>query len=213
VTTNGERAARPGRSWLVDDGPAKTSPVRKYVGSILVTLAVLVGIGFGLGVWNPWKLVFLNVYFGNVFAGMVLMFALLLVGVWVLTPVTSEARQSKRQWARLGLGAGLLVMLMAWGVAGDSLGGDHKVVATSADGTRRLVMITHSPDDRELRIWAGKGLGARDRGWLGLACGEVVGTFSGNDQVQVVSVYGDFDLRLDPKTGTPIDTIGPTCSG
>jgi hypothetical protein len=198
---------------LVDDGPTKTSAVRKYIGLVLVAFAAVVAIGFGLGVWNPWKLVFLEVYFGNLFIGLVLLFASLLVGVWLLTPVTSEATQSKRQWARLGLAAALLASLMVWGVAGDSLSGDYKVVATSADGTRRLVMVTYSEEDRELRIWAGKGLAARDRGWLGLACGEVVGTFSGNDQVQVVSVYGDFDLRLDPRTGAPIDTIGPTCTG
>jgi hypothetical protein len=180
---------------------------------VLVSLAVLVALGFGSGLWNPWDLVFLKIYFGNPFIGLVLLFGLLLVGIWLLTPVTSEATQSKRQWARLGLGAALLASLMAWGVAGDAVGGDYKVVATSSDGTRRLVMVTRSQDDRELRIWVGKGLTARDRGWLGLACGEVVGTFSGNDQVQVASVYGDFDLRLDPKTGAPIDTIGPTCAG
>jgi hypothetical protein len=198
---------------LVQDGPPKTSAVRKYGGAALLALAALVAIGFGLGVWNPWKLVSLELYFGNLLVGLVLLFALLLVGVWMLTPVTSEATQSKRQWARLGLAFALLVSLMAWGVAGDRLSGDHRVVATSADGTRRLVLVTYSEDDRELRIWAGKGLAARDRGWLGLACGEVVGTFSGNDQVQVASVYGDFDLRLNPETGAPIDTIGPTCAG
>lgn len=213
MTTNGERVGEPGRSWLVDDGPGKTSRTRRYIGLALLVIAAILALGFGFGLWNPWSLVFLEVYFGNVFVGLVLLFASLLVGVWLLTPVTSEATQSKRQWARLGLAAALLMSLMAWGVAGDTLSGDYKVVATSADGTRRLVMVTYSEDDRELRIWSGKGLTARDRGWLGLACGDVVATFSGNDQVQVASVYGDFDLRLDPKTGTPIDTIGPTCAG
>jgi hypothetical protein len=41
----------------------------------------------------------------------------------------------------------------------------------------------------------------------------VTGRFDGRDRVHIATVYGEFDLRLDPATGRPVDTIGPTRVG
>lgn len=201
-------------AWLADEEPAaaRTSPARRIVGLVAAGLTIAVLLLFALGAWNPWHLVVLSRYFGNPLLGVVVGSGLALAAVWLLTPVVSEAAQGRRLWARFLLGAVLLVSLGAWGLFGSHFSGDYRVVAESADGSRRLVMHTRI-DDRELRIWSGTGLTARDRGLLGLACGEVIGTFSGNDRIHVSSVYGEFDLTLDPATGAPTRTIGPTCSG
>lgn len=199
-------------SWLSDEEPPRRNPVRFVAGVAVGVVALLVLIAFVLGAVNPWRLVVLEAYVGNPLLGATIFFAMSLAAAWLLTPVSNEAAQGSRLWVRLGLAALLLVSLAGYAVAGELFGGEYRVVAESSDKSRRLVMRVQG-EDRELRIWAGKGLGARDAGRLGLACGDVVGSFSGNDQVQVASVYGDFDLRLDPDTGAPIDTIGPTCSG
>jgi hypothetical protein len=203
-----------GRAWLADEDPRdqRMSRVRVIIAVVLAVMALCSLVLFVLGAWNPWRLVVLVVYFGNPMAGAFVVSLLVFLSVWLLTPVVNEAAQNRRLWLRFGLGALVLVTLGVYGVGGSVFGGDYETLAESADGSRRLVMRTHG-EDRELRIWAGTGLRASDRGWLGLACGNVVGSFSGNDQVHVASVYGEFDLRLDPDTGDPIDTIGPTCSG
>jgi hypothetical protein len=206
---NGGRSA-----WLSDDAPAapKFLTVRRTAGLVLAAAAVLVAIGTVLGAWNPWRLVVLLRYFGDPFAGATLVSALLLVSVWLLTPVTLEARQGTRLWARLILAALLLVAFGTWAVAGGRFGGSYEEIAHSSDGSRRLVVRVQG-EQRELHIWSGTGVAARDRGRIGLACGEVVGSFTGNDRVRVSSVYGQFDLRLNPQTGAPESTMGPTCSG
>jgi len=212
--TESSRTAKPRPAWLVEDEPdaARPRPVRRIAGAVVASLAAAALVVFVLGAWNPWDLVVLLRYFGNPLAGAVWVFGLSLAGVWLLTPVLNEATQGRRLWARFLLGASLLLSLAVWGVAGSAFGGDYQVIAQSPDGSRRLVVRT-AGEDHELRIWSGTGLAARDRGHLGLACGNVVGAFTGNDRVHVASVYGEFDLRLDPATGKPENTMGPTCSG
>jgi hypothetical protein len=166
-----------------------------------------------IGVANPWQLARVRYYFGNPAAGAVWVLAFVFVAVWLLTPVTVEARQNRRLWVRFLLGALLVLAAGFYGLFGSQFfTGETRVVATSADGQRSLVEITRF-DDHELRIWSGTGWATRDAGHLGLACGEVAGRFDGRDRVHVSSAYGEFDLRLDPGTGRPLDTIGPTCAG
>jgi hypothetical protein len=179
---------------------------------VFALLTVFTLVVFALGVWNPWHLAKVTYYFGNPSAGAVWVLAFTLVAVWLLTPVTVEARQNRRLWLRFLLGALLLLAVGFYGVFGNQFfTGNWRVVATSADGQRALVEITRF-EDRELRIWTGTGWAARDAGRLGVACGEVAGRFDGTGRVHVSSVYGEFDLRLDPRTGRPLDTIA-TCSG
>jgi environmental stress-induced protein Ves len=73
--------------------------------------------------------------------------------------------------------------------------------------------VTHL-DNRELRILVGQGLGLRDAGRAGRPCGpHAAARFVAEDVVHITSDYGDFDVQLDPKSGRPVNPMGPTCSG
>ena len=186
---------------------------RRATGVALAGLTVLLAIAFAAGAWNPWRLVVLADRFGNPTVGAVWVLAGTLASVWLLRPVVNEATQHRRIWLRVGLGALLVLSLGCYGLFGAQFGrGEHTVVIGSTDGQRRVVLVSRF-EDRTLRIWTGAGLGTRDAGYLGLACGQVTGRFDGRDRVHISTAYGDFDLRLDPSSGRPLDTIGPTCSG
>jgi hypothetical protein len=203
-----------GDNWANNELARRPSSRRRRLfGLGLAAFTIVLTIAFVAGVWNPWRLVILADYFGNPTAGIVWVLASTLVSVWVLGPVVSEAAQHRRVMVRFGLGAMLALSIGCFGLFGAQFGdGEHRVVATSPDGQRKLVLVSRF-DDRTLRIWSGTGLGVRDAGYLGLACGAVTGRFDGRDKVHVSSLYGEFDLRLEPATGRPIDTIGPTCVG
>jgi len=185
---------------------------RRAIGIAVAGLTVLLTVVFVAGAWNPWRLVVLADHFGNPTAGAVWVLAGTLVSVWLLRPVVSEAAQNRRIMLRVGLGAMLVLSLGCYGLFGAQFGrGEHTVVVSSTDGERRVVLVSRF-DDQTLRIWTGSGLGARDAGYLGLACGKVTGRFDGRGRVHISTAYGEFDLRLDPATGRPIDTIA-TCTG
>jgi len=216
------------QKWLCEDWPvgptagiwADSEPtsrpprrLRRAIGLVLATFTVLLTVAFAAGVWNPWRLVVLADYFGNPVVGVVWILAFTLASFWVLGPVVSEAAQHRRVMIRFGLAAMLALSLGCFGLFGAQFGdGEHTVVARSTDGQRKLVLVSRF-EDRTLRIWSGSGLGMRDAGYLGLACGAVTGRFDGRDRVHISTAYGEFDLRLDPATGRPVDTIGPTCVG
>src|SRR5262249_8735866 len=78
---------------------------RRSIGVGLAALTIAVTLIFAAGLWNPWHLVILAGYFGNPVAGVVWILAGVLVSVWLLRPVTSEAAQHGRIMLRFGIGA------------------------------------------------------------------------------------------------------------
>jgi hypothetical protein len=159
------------------------------------------------GAWNPWRYVMLAEYFRDPFAGAALVIALAAAGGWLM-PVRSEAVQHRRvlvRWALTGL---LVVSLISFGIATEAYRRAVKTVATHGD--RRLVSITVR-DHSELRMYAGSGLTERDVGHVGIGCEGTTATFVGRDEVKISNNYDQFDIHLDPATGTPRNVMGLRC--
>jgi hypothetical protein len=186
---------------------------RRLLGWLLVVLAVLAIVAYTLGTWNPWRLVILEKDLSNPALGAVIFFALAFIASWVLAPVTNSAAQAGRLWLRFGLAIALIAALVALGVLSPLFSHQYTEASRSPRGTRAIAFVNKDRDDQQLRVWIGRGLRQRDVGALGHPCGDASVQFRGEDVVHVSTVYGDFDLRLDPASGKPLDVLGPTCSG
>jgi hypothetical protein len=180
--------------------------VAAWLAGVMLVLAVF-------SVWNPLDLVVLWRYLGNPFRDAVLFFTLAVAASWLLRPVENEAVQRGRARWRIGLAVGLVVSLIAWGLFHQFFVAEHRVVATSPDGTRRAVLYDPGTDLQRLHVWVGSGLLARDFGDLGKPCGISTITFRGDDVLHVATSYGEWDITLDADTGRPEARLGPTCSG
>jgi len=191
----------------------RVSTPRRVTGVVLLVLTVATAVAFAAGAWNPWHLVALAQYFSNWPLGLLVVAILALGTSWVLLPVRHEVAQGPRIVLRIVAGLVAFASLLCWGITGSTFGGSRTVLARSADGQRAVALVEHGPDDRQLRVWVGNGLGAREVGVLGPACGEVTVRFTSRDSVAIATNYGDFQLRLDPATGEPLDVIGSTCAG
>lgn len=194
--------------------PRGRSLIRHALGFLVLLVAVLVIVGVVAGVWNPGRYVVLERYFGDPLLGALVALALLVLWSWLLLPVRAEARQNTRIVLRTVLGVLLVLSLIAFGLFHARTVRTYRVVSHSPSGDLALALVTSDGgEERELRIWRGRGLGMRDQGSLGRPCGAFTATFRGESSVHVATVYGDFDLTLDPGTGRPLTSIGPTCSG
>ncbi|HET6211873.1 MAG TPA: hypothetical protein VFE14_03265 [Micromonosporaceae bacterium] len=187
--------------------------VRRIAGVLVATAAATLLVLFALGTWNPWDSVVLTSSFGNPTFGLAMVAALTLLASWLLAPIRNEATQARRGIVRVVSAVALVLGLLSWGLVGGAFSVQTDVIARSADQDRSVVVVLHGRDDRQLHIWSGRGLATRDRGALGIACGEVTASFLGHDEVQIVTSYGTWQLRLDPATGRPLDRLGPRCSG
>lgn len=167
------------------------------------------------GLVNPWHLVVLDRYFNQPGVGVMIAAALTVLAARMLAPVSNEAAQARR--ARIQITAAIIGVagLLCWGAAGQFFNsGASTVLSRSATGDRAVVVVERSPDDRELRMWSGRGLAERDVGRLGPACGEgIKARFLDANEVEVDTVYGAFRFRLDPATGRPLEPMGTRCSG
>jgi hypothetical protein len=192
--------------------PALSLP-RRILGLTAAVLAAFALAGFVAGAWNPWRLVRLQQYFNDPFFGLLVVNVLALLAFWLLAPVRSEAAQRGRHTIRWLLILALLPVGMCYGLLHGIFTLETREVATSPSGERRAAFVTHG-DDRALRIWSGRGLGLRDAGRVGAPCGPTVTVrFLAEDLVHISSHYGDFDVRLAPDTGRPLNPMGDTCSG
>ncbi|HET8657858.1 MAG TPA: hypothetical protein VFM55_02545 [Micromonosporaceae bacterium] len=187
--------------------------LRRLLGIIAAVLALAVAVGFSLGTWNPWHLVALDRYLGNPPAGLLIFAVLAFVAAWLLLPVANEAAQGRRIAVRVGAAALILIGFFCWGLAGQIFAPPMTTELARSPDRDRAVVLVERENDRQLRLWAGRGMTARDMGSLGLACGHVTARFIGPDEVEVLTSYRDWRLRLDPATGAPLDTIGPRCAG
>jgi hypothetical protein len=187
---------------------------RRALGIALLVLTVAVAVGFAAGVWNPWRLVVLSEYFGSFPLGLLVISVLAFATSWVLLPVRHEVAQGLRIKLRIATGVAILLSLFCVGFTGSAfLPATSTVLARSPDGQRAVALVERGLDDRKLQVWVGAGLAAREAGDLGPACGPVTVRFDGPDRVAISTNYGDFQLRLDPATGVPLDGIGSHCSG
>lgn len=186
--------------------------VRRVIGWLLLVGAVLLLVLFVLGTWNPGDLVVLWRFGRNPLLGAVLVFAAAFAASWLIAPTLNEAAQPWRTRARVILGLLLLFSLIGYGLFGNQFIPDYRIVATSADGQRAIVMYDPDTNLQRLHVWAGTGLGRKYAGELGYPCGPTTVTFDG-DYVMVSSSYADKRIHLDPGTGRPESTLGPSCSG
>jgi hypothetical protein len=192
---------------------AGPSPVRRLAGIVLAVLAAVALVGFVAGAWNPWRLVRLHQFMGDPTMGLVVVLGLTLAAFWLLAPVRSEAAQPRRQQIRWLLMLAVVPALLCYGLGHQLFSYEYQQVATSPSGHRHAAFITHG-HDRELRIWVGSGLAVRDAGRAGAPCGpRATARFEGEDLLHVSSDYGNFDIRLDPRSARPVNPMGPTCVG
>jgi hypothetical protein len=187
--------------------------VRRTIGWVLVVLAILLLVLFVLGTWNPFDLVVLWRYGRNPVLGAVLVFGLGFAASWLVTPVTNEAVQVGRARVRITLGLLLLFSLIGYGLFGTWFVPDYRVVATSPDGQRTIVMYDPGTNLQRLHVWTGTGLGRKYAGEIGYPCGPTVVTFEGTDTVLISTSYLDKRISLAPDTGRPQQVLGPSCSG
>ncbi|GAA0897619.1 hypothetical protein GCM10009557_72440 [Virgisporangium ochraceum] len=186
---------------------------RRIVGWVLLVLAVLLLVLFVLGTWNPADLVVFWRYGRNPVLGAVIVFGLFFVASWLVMPVTNEAAQPWRARVRITLGLLLLVSLIGYGLFGTWFVPDYRIVATSPDGQRTIVMYDPGTTLQRLHVWAGTGLGRKYAGEIGYPCGPTVVTFEGTDTVLISTSYLDKRISLDHGTGRPQQVLGPSCSG
>ena len=188
--------------------------VLRVIGVIALVVAGLTAVLYGLGTWNPWQLVFLEYRFGNPALGLLVTALALLVGSWLAVPIRSETRPRGRLAFRITAFVLTLLGLFAYGLFGEHFKFDTRELAVSEDGQLRLAMVSDRdvPPGRQLKVWAGSGLGLREVGDLGKPCGSVQARFIGNDQVELDTAYGTWVIELDPATGEPQQILGARCS-
>jgi hypothetical protein len=194
---------------------ARAGVARRALGVVALLAAVLALVLWGLGLVNPWGFTVLTYTFGQPGVGLLIAAVLVFVAVRLLAPVRSEAAHQSRARVQIAAVIAAAVGLICWGCGSSVLNpGATTVLARSADGDRAVVLVEYSQDNRELHVWAGSGLGERDVGVLGLACGQgIEARFLDPGEVEVETVYGNFRVRLDPATGAPLESMGDTCSG
>lgn len=201
---------------LLADAPSQTPTYRlplwrRILGDIAVVITALLLVLYVLGWWNPWNLVVLTHQFGNPMAGLFLVPVVAFIAFTLRWPVQNEARQRGRIAARVVAVALALAGLLGWGILGQFFQYETSELAVSPDGSRKVVEVTNAWDNRRnMRVWDGRGLTARETGVLGLRCGGTV-VFVTDDLIQHSTGYGDWQLALDPDTGEPQQVLGPRC--
>ncbi len=180
---------------------------------VLLILAAITGYTLGQVFSDR---VFFRHYFGNPVLGVVVISVLLLVGLFVLLPVRSEAAQHNRVVARIVLIVLLAFSLIVLGFVSvlSVFAYSPTIVGHSPDGRWQVARVNRGDSDRqELHLIRGSGFGAIDVANLGSPCGPtVVVTFQSTDTLLVDTNYGQFTLHIDPVTGKPGNVIGPRCS-
>jgi hypothetical protein len=200
-------------SWTEEPiAQARTQMWRWVAGSVVALAAVTALVLFVLGFANPWRLVVLRQHFANPWMGLTVVGALSYLTLWLLLPVRSEARQPRRLVARVTVIVVGAVGLLGWGLFGQHFTYETNVMATSADGERTVVFVTHGGlRERELHVWAGTGLATREVGSLGRPCGGVRAEFADRDVIIINQGFGDWQFHLQPQTGQPRHVFGSRC--
>jgi hypothetical protein len=185
---------------------------RRVIGALVAVLVGALAVLFVLGVWNPWRFVVLEQYFGNPLAGVLAVAVGTYLALWLLLPVQNEAVQRGRLRIRVVVAVVAVLGLIGWGVFGRLFSGSYDEIARSDDGSRAVGLITPDSAERQYaRIWEGTGLLKRDAGEIGRVCGTVTAHFVNADLVELDAGYGAWRIDLDPATGEPQQVLGPRC--
>lgn len=190
----------------------RVSWTRRGLGLLLFVLSAVALVGYVLGVWNPWRLVWLSYYFGSPPIGVAVVMGLVCAGSWLALPIRNEAVDNRRIMVRIGTGLIAVGGLLTWGVIGPVFARELTVLARTPEEDRTVALLERSDRSRHLHVWSGRGLLARDAGRIGPACGNVVVRFRSHDQILLTTSYGDWQIDLDPATGAPRQVTGPRCA-
>jgi hypothetical protein len=188
---------------------------RRICAIAAAVLAPLVLIASVLGVWNPWSLVLLRERLGDPVVDAFVVMLLVTLAHWLGLRVVSEAQQHRRLMFRgwliaLTVFVGIAA-LTTWGLAVFRY--DPSVLASSSDGQRSVALVQVF-QAHELHSITGTGVNRRDRGSFGEPCGGRLEVhFLTPDRIEVVTDYGNHELRTDPATGKPTVGLPSTCSG
>jgi hypothetical protein len=186
---------------------------RLALGLVVAVLVVAVATVFTLGLFNPWELVVLKRHFANSWVGLAAVAAGAYLAVWLIVPIRDEARQSGWIAVRVALAAITVLGLILGGLLGPQYRYEVSELARSADGERTLALvIVGGLQERQLQVWEGTGLGAREMGSLGRPCTRVRARFAGPDLVIIDQGHGEWPIRLDPHTGVPQQVLAVRCS-
>lgn len=200
---------------LQEARPAAARPIGSFRIVAGVAVAVLAGgtaVGFALGAWNPWELVVLKLHFGNPWVGLGLVAVGGYLVTWLLIPTRDETRQGGRIALRFALATVAVAAFVVGGLLGPQFRYSANVVAESPDGDRVLAVVTIGGlEDRQLLVWEGRGLSAREVASLGRPCARVATRFVSRDVVAVDQGYGEHQIRLDPTTAQPDLVLAPRC--
>jgi hypothetical protein len=192
--------------------PVRLPGWRRWAGVVAAVLAAVALVGFVAGTWNPWRLVRLRQVFGNPFSGLVIVSLLTAIAFLLLAPVRSEAQQGRRHATKWTLIAVFLLSLPIYGLFNGYFSIATQELDHSPSGKRTVAKVTRG-DNYEVHLWTGSGLTMREGGSLGRPCGDFRANFQGENQVHIITNYGNFDVRLDPATGRAVNPIGPSYSG
>jgi hypothetical protein len=180
---------------------------------IPVALAALaLAVLWALGSWNPWRYVILLKYFANPWLGAAAVAAGAYAAMGLLLPIRSEALQPVRITLRLSVVAIGLIGLMVGVTLNPLFRYETTEMGRSDDGDRVVALvISGGLRERELQVWNGAGLWAREVGSLGRPCSSVKVVFVDRDSVVVNQGYGDWVFELDPDTGESRHVFGQRC--
>jgi succinate dehydrogenase hydrophobic anchor subunit len=194
----------------------KPSVLRRVIAVLFVAIGIAYAALTVFGVWNPRHYVILLTYFDNPLAGVVVVLFCALVAFWCGFPIRNTAIDRRKSLARTTLV--ILVMISLFGLGFTYAFGIWRyrptIVSVSASGNRAVAYVSVLKDT-EIRIYAGSGLARRDVGSVGVPCGlfsNISATWVGDNEVKISTAFNNYDVRLDPKTGTPLVHFGVTCT-
>ncbi len=155
---------------------------------------------------------YLRSHFKNALTGLGVLLVLAVVASVVLMPVRNSALQGRRQAPRFVLIAVAPVSFVGAGLTHGFSVFKYSpvVVGHSADGTRRVALVTVSQENPELHVWSGTGLGARIMGNIGQPCEFDRVRFVSDTEFIVLTSFGDYDIHLAPD-GQPLNVLTHTC--
>lgn len=191
----------------------KRLPWWRWALGIPVTLVVLALASLWvLGAWNPWRFVILLQYFANPWLGAAVVAAGAYAAMGVLLPIRSEALQPGRITARLVVAALGLIGLIVGLTLNPLFRYETSEMGRSDDGDRVIALVLSGGlRERELIVWDGAGVWAREVGSLGRPCTTVRVLFVDRHGVVVNQGYGDWVFELDPDTGESRHVFGQRC--
>jgi succinate dehydrogenase hydrophobic anchor subunit len=194
----------------------RPSVARGITACVFGALCIAYAILSVYGTWNPRHYVVLLKYFNNPVGGITIVLILALIAIWCGFPIRSSASDRRRSLVRTTMI--ILILVSAFGLIFTYAFGTWRYQVSTlgrpaSDG--RLLATVNDFHGTEIHVLVGTGLGQRDVGSLGSACGlpsEMNAEWVNDDEVTVTTAYNTYHVQLDPTTGVPLVHFGATCS-